>query len=95
MSFVGVQMTDRLDAAGCRPLPEEAYPRSLIGVLPAGKRVNLRLDVPNKHDENSAAVAYFQVVWSLQSYCTYMRVLVFFSLLGFGRVSCRLSVTVM
>eukprot|EP00752_Nemacystus_decipiens_P005957 g5379.t2 len=54
-------MTDRLDAAGCRPLPEEAYPRSLIGVLPAGKRVNLRLDVPNEHDENSAAVAYFQL----------------------------------
>lgn len=57
-------MTDRLDAAGCRPLPEEAYPRSLVGVLPAGKRVNLRLDVPNEHDENSAAVAYFQVLLS-------------------------------
>ncbi len=54
-------MTERLDAAGCRPLPEEAYPRSLVGVLPAGKRVDLRVDVPNKHDENSAAVAYFQV----------------------------------
>eukprot|EP00903_Cladosiphon_okamuranus_P013078 g12199.t1 len=54
-------MTDRLEAAGCRPLPEEAYPRSLIGVLPVGKRVNLRLDVPNKHEENSAAVAYFQL----------------------------------
>lgn len=57
-------MTDRLDAAGCRPLPEEAYPRSLVGVLPAGKQVNLRVDVPNKHDDNSAAVAYFQVAFA-------------------------------
>lgn len=54
-------MTERLDAAGCRPLPEDSYPRALIGQLPAGKRVNLRVDVPNKHEENSSAVAYFQV----------------------------------
>lgn len=54
-------MTERLDAAGCRPLPEDSYPRVLIGQLPAGKRINVRVDVPNKHEENSAAVAYFQV----------------------------------
>lgn len=59
--FFSVQLTERLDAAGCKPLPEEDYPRSLVGVLPAGKRVKLRVDVPNKHDENSAGVAYFQV----------------------------------
>ena len=61
-------MMGRLDAAGCRSLPEEAYPRSLVGVLPIGKRVNLRVDVPNKHEENSAAVAYWQVrVFCLKS----------------------------
>ncbi|CAB1115801.1 unnamed protein product [Ectocarpus sp. CCAP 1310/34] len=54
-------MTERLDASGCRPLPEDEYPRSLTGVLPRGKRVNLRLDVPNRHDENSSAIAYFQL----------------------------------
>lgn len=53
-------MTERLDAAGCSSLPEEAYPRSLVGVLPTGKTVNLRVDVPNEDDENSATVAYWQ-----------------------------------
>ena len=59
--LLACQMMGQLDAAGCRSLPEEAYPRSLVAVLPIGKRVNLRLDVPNKHEQNSAAVAYWQV----------------------------------
>lgn len=54
-------MTKKLDDTGCQVLPEEDYPRSLVGMLPAGKRVNVRVDVPNQEDENSAAIAYWQV----------------------------------
>ncbi|CAM9761849.1 unnamed protein product [Ascophyllum nodosum] len=54
-------VTKRLHDAGCQVLPEEAYPRSLVGVLPMGKRVNVRADVPNQDDENSAAIAYWQL----------------------------------
>lgn len=56
-----LQLTEKLGAAGCGILPETDYPRSLVGVLPEGKTVNLRVDVPNQDDENSALIAYWQV----------------------------------
>lgn len=54
-------MMGKLDDVGCQVLPEEDYPRSLVGMLPTGKQVNVRVNVPNQEDENSAAIAYWQV----------------------------------